>query len=245
MTALVHDPIVFQSPASPVAREVAERALTRQPGLAWPAKLVAAPDGATGLVSEVPRLVEPSVGAALVRQAAHASLAWLDDDAPDGAPPDDDAASEGLEDLLSEAPHPFRRLDDGGYGLDVAHEGVVGRIEVRATAAGGLWLSARGAVGVGDGRSLPALVAFALEVNRRLRVARLSVGAGGGSAAWLVWDAVLPAGLPAGRALEEGVGAVATARALSEGALRALADPTVAEAFLALRTNRRPVRRRR
>ena len=81
---------------------------------------------------------------------------------------------------------------------------------------------------------------YALEANRRLRVGRISVGTGGGAAAWVVWDAVLPAELPPEAALREGVGAVATARALTEAPLRALADPTIADAYLALRTNSRP-----
>ena len=95
-------------------------------------------------------------------------------------------------------------------------------------------------MGVGDGRSFPALVRYALETNRRLRLARLSLGTGGGAAAWVVWDAVIPAELPLAAALREGVGAVTAARALTEAPLRALADPIVADAYLALRTNGRP-----
>jgi hypothetical protein len=56
----------------------------------------------------------------------------------------------------------------------------------------------------------------------------------------VVWDAVLPPELPREAALREGVGAVATARASTEAALRALATPAIADAYLALRTNSRP-----
>ena len=89
------------------------------------------------------------------------------------------------------------------------------------------------------------IIRYALEANSRLRLSRVSIGSGGGSAAWVIWDAVLPAEVPAEAALHEGVGAVATARALTEAALRALGTPAVADAYLALRTNSRPVATRR
>ncbi len=247
MRRLADDPVVFLSSVLPVPEELAERALPRQPNLPWPAKLVQFESGEAGLVAEVPRLVEPRAGAALARQAVEGAHVWLNAAEPD---PDtttiDGWSAEELEELLDEAPYPWRLLEDGVCRLDVAHDGVVGRMELRRVTAGGLRLCGQGAVGVGDGRSLLAQTRYALEANSRLRLARVSLGGGGGSAAWVVWDVVLPGEVPLEAALREGVGAVATARAVTEVALRALATPAVAEAYLALRANSRPgVSRRR
>jgi hypothetical protein len=237
----VGDPVVFVSRLLPVPEEQAESALSRQPDLPWPAKLVGSEGGESGIVAEVPRLVPADAGAALVRRAVEQARAWLDDveAAPDPTP-QPVTTDDALEELLDGSVYSWRRLEDGAYGLDVTHGGVVGRQELRPLSARGLRLCARGAVGVGAGRSFLALTRYALEANRRLRVGRISVGTGGGAAAWVVWDAVLPAELPLEAALREGVGAVATARALTEAPLRALADPTIADAYLALRTNSRP-----
>lgn len=247
MRRLAHDPVVFLSSVLPVPEQRAESALPRQPGLPWSAKLVRSESGQVGLVGEVPRLVESCVGAALAREAVERARAWLDEAEPDpGATSSEGFAAEELEELLGEIRHPWRLLDDGACRLDVAHGGVVGRMELRRARAGGLWLCGRGAVGVGDGRSFLAQTRYALEANGRLRVARVSVGTGGGSAAWVVWDVVLPPELPREAALREGVGAVAAARASTEAALRALATPAIADAYLSLRTNVRPgVTRRR
>jgi len=241
MRRFAHDPVVFQSSILPVPEPLAESALPRQPGLPWPAKLARSESGEVGLVGEVPRLVESRVGAALAHEAVERARVWLDEGEPDpGATSGESFTAEGLEELLGESPHPWQLLEDGACRLDVAHGGVVGRMELRRVRAGGLWLCGRGAVGVGDGRSFLAQTRYALEANSRLRVARVSVGSGGGSAAWVVWDAVLPPELPREAALREGVGAVATARASTEAALRALATPAIADAYLALRTNSRP-----
>jgi hypothetical protein len=246
MTRLASDPVVFLSRVLPVPETLAESSLPRQPGLPWPAKLVRFESGDVGLLGEVPRLVEPSAGAGLARQAVEGARAWLDAaEAPGGTMGPGWTEAELVE-LLAEAPFPWRLLEDGQCRLDVALDGVVGRVELGRLTAGGLRLCARGAVGVGEGRSFLAQTRYALEANSRLRVARVSVGSGGGAAAWVAWDAVLPPELPLEAALREGVGAVATARASTEAALRALATPAIAEAYLALRTNSRPdVTRRR
>jgi hypothetical protein len=246
MRRLANDPVVFLSGVLPVPQQLAESALARQPGLPWPAKLVRCESGEVGLVGEVPRLVEPRAGAAIVRRAVEAARVWLDAAEPDPAATSSDAwTAEELEDLLDETAYPWQLLEDGACRLDVTHDGVVGRMELRRVTAGGLRLCGRGAVGVGDGRSFLAQTRYALEANSRLRLARVSVGSGGGSAAWVVWDVVLPGEVPLEAALREGVGAVATARAVTEAALRALATPAVAEAYLALRTNSRPGNSRR
>ena len=238
MTAGGADPVVVQSRFLPVLREVAHRALPRQPELPWPAKLVLSREGTPGLVAEVPRLGARAQAAELADQALLAGRAWLDDEAPESAPANREAGE--LEALLEAGPHPWSRLEEGGYRLDVEHRGVVGRMRLEPFPTGALHLLAEGAVGLGDASAWDVLRDYALEVNGRLRLARVSVGSGGGPAAWVVWDVVLPAGLPQERALGEGVGALVAARALTEESLRALAVPAGADRYRSLRANGRP-----
>lgn len=237
MTSYGTDPVVIQSGFLPVPRQEALCALQRQPELPWPAKLILSRDGTAGLVAEVPQLGPHARSFELAEESLAAARSWLADGP---AEPQSQALEDPeLEALLSAGPEPWSREDDGGYRLDITHRGVVGRLRLEGCATGALHLIARGAVGLEEPSAVEALAEYALEVNGRLRLTRVSVGSGGGAAVWVVWDLVLPSGLPRERALREGVGAVVAGRALTEESLRALAVPTVADAYLSLRANGR------
>lgn len=232
------DPVVFETELWPVPAARAVAALARQPGLAAPAKLVRSRAGETGLVGEVPRLAGLADGPGLAERALAAARAWLEggwleggEPSPAGGP-----APERVERALAEGPYAFARLAADRWRVDADPDGVVARLEVAAAGPDAVRVVAEGAVALPGPECFGALSAFALAANRRLRLARLSLRAGAGSAR-VTWDCVVPVCLPLAEALREALEAVAAARALCAGPLRALANPALAELYLSLRAD--------
>jgi len=152
---------------------------------------------------------------------------------------------EALEEALASLPFAWRRLEDGSHRLDVEHEGVLARLGLETRWPGSVRVVATGAVALRGPSALEALAHFALETNRRLRLARLCVARAGDAVASVVWDAVLPGSLDLHAALPAAIEAVAAARALTERSLRALADERLASPYLTRRMNDRPAQERR
>jgi hypothetical protein len=84
---------------------------------------------------------------------------------------------------------------------------------------------------MGAPESRAALLRFALEANARMRLTRLTVVPEAGQAR-VRWDVVLPRCVELERALPAAIEAVVGGHAASHTALRALAHPVVARAYL-------------
>ena len=81
-----------------------------------------------------------------------------------------------------------------------------------------------------------AIEVFALESNRRLRRARISVVRGDDEIVRVIWDAVAPSEPALGACLPPLVDAVSGARSETQRALSALSCDAVAQAYLNQRT---------
>ena len=241
-------PLQLEATSEPLALPLALAALPRQPDLAAPAKLVLLRGGEAALMVEIPHALPRADGEALVLRALEAGHRWLDEDdnAADGtAGPagstrgngsgsGNETAWESVEQVLGELAWSWRPLESGGYRVDVGGPDGSFRVQIDALPApsGGLHLSTSAAVRVGAPEAKRALPHFALESNRRLRLARLGVTATGAERARAVWEVVLPAPLPLERTLRGALEAVVGARVATARALGALGEPQVAGAYL-------------
>jgi hypothetical protein len=219
--------------------ECLRAALPAQPDLCAPAKLALAPGGGAELWAEVPRQRDLAPAKRLAERALDQALAWLSGAAAAPAP-SARAASRGeeIEAALAALPWEYSRDADGSHRLHARDPRDPARILVAERTGGCVAVSTATWLRLPRPRALDALAHFALEANRRLRLARLSVAPRSGGAAQVVWDAILPAKLPADPALGELAAAVAGARALTARPLAALADPRVAETYLGARASR-------
>jgi hypothetical protein len=93
-------------------------------------------------------------------------------------------------------------------------------------------VSSHSAVIANDIVAVEAQAHFALEANRRLRVARLGVVGSSNGAVQTVWDAVVPGVVPVERVLPAAIDAVLFARLETGRELSALSDPQIAAAYL-------------
>jgi hypothetical protein len=251
-------PLQLEATSEPLALSRALAALPRQLELAAPAKLVLLRGGEAALMAEIPRALSPADGEALARRALEAGRRWLGEGGgaadPSGRARGNGAdsgdvsdrgngsdggngngmAREPVEQVLGELAWSWRPLESGGYRVDVGGPDGSFRVQIDAlpTPAGGLHLSTSAAVRVGAPEAKRALPHFALESNRRLRLARLGVTATGGERARAVWEVVLPAPLPLERTLRGALEAVVGARVATARALGALGEPQVAGAYL-------------
>jgi hypothetical protein len=143
-------------------------------------------------------------------------------------------AREPVEQVLGELAWSWRLLENGGYRVDVGGPNGSFRVQIDALPApdGGLHLTTSAAVQVEAPDAKRAIPHFALESNRRLRLARLCVTATGAERARAVWEVVLPAPLPLERTLRGALDALVGARVSTARALGALGDPQVAGAYL-------------
>jgi hypothetical protein len=88
---------------------------------------------------------------------------------------------------------------------------------------------------VEEGLGAVAMRLLALEANRRLRFARISVSEADGRAMRIVWDAVLPGELADTAAMERAIEALIGARAETLRPLRALGRASIASKYTDLR----------
>jgi hypothetical protein len=240
------DPFVVEAWAAPLPRALVLERLALQPELEQPAKLVLSGGGEPALLAEVAHRGDPRAAEPQARDALRAALAWIKGDGrtqPNGAAPID------LAELLASLPWGSERREDGSYYVSTQDGGVSARLLVQALGAASLRVSSSTSLKVDAPSAGRALPLFALEVNRRLRLARLSVTGIAEGSADVVWDAVLHAPSIAGaspdaarleQALLEVTTAVAGARGETLRTLRALGTPRVAETYMRLRAGKDP-----
>ena len=228
-----HGPLHLEATSEPIALRSAIAALERQPELAAPVKLVLLRAGDAALMAEIPRALSRTVSEDLAFRALETGWRWLaDGDAGAAAGGDDAMLFERVEGVLEELHWSWERLESGGYRVDAEGTEGIYRVRIGALADGELRLSTSTTVRAHAIEAKRALLHFALESNRRLRLARLAVATSEGERARVVWDAVLPAALPPERTLIGAVEAVVGARAATGRALGALGDPRVARSYL-------------
>jgi hypothetical protein len=231
----------LEATSEPIAIRSAFAALERQPELAAPVKLVALGAGEAALMAEIPRALAEAVCEDLARRALEAGWRWLEGgDAKASAGGDDAKLFERVERALEELRWSWKRLEGGGYRVDAEVPEGVYRVTIAALAVGELRLSTSTTVRSRTVETRRALLHFALESNRRLRLARLTVAEAEGERARAVWDAVLPAVLPPESTLIDAVEAVVDARVATGRALGALGDPRVAQSYLRLQEGGAP-----
>jgi hypothetical protein len=205
-------------------------AIVRHAELTAPAKLSLAPGGEVELLAEVLR-TSGTDAAKLARSALDLGRAWLSGETPIGgsAPPDD----EDLAGALAELPETWvwERGDDGDFHVHATAFGESVRLTVRTT-AGGAQVLARSALPAPDPAVGRALARFALETNRRLRLARIGVSMNEGETCAVTWDAVTPAGVDLAGVVPAVVEAVVRAHAATRRSMRALAHVQIAAAYL-------------
>lgn len=230
MTQLEIESLVCVARSGPLPSSVLS-ALGRQFACEAPVKLARAVDGRPELRAEVLRRSGKDA-AKLARDALDAGQVWLAGDAPRhrGAAPTPDEVAAGLEELPPA--WAWEPDEEDGFHVHATGFGAMLRLGVRSC-AGGAQVIARSALPSQQAGSHRALVQFALDANRRFRLARLSVGAEVGRPTAVCWDAVVPAdGL--GRDLPAAVEAVVAAHAATLLPLRALCQEPVAGSYLAL-----------
>jgi len=231
------------------------RGLATQPSLPLPACYLLDARGRPALRAEVPRVAPLPACKKLAHEALDAALARARTVSTPGstaaasappASPDADAApvavaafdAAALEaaarDALEQTGFPFERAGpgfavhvDGGAAPSTRVEVSRGEVGLRARIERSLRLATPSC--------LHAMARYALELNHRLRFARVAVDGTAFDVAHVVWDAVLPEALPLARTLGGAIEAVAVARAVSNDVFTALADERVAQAYLRLR----------
>ena len=219
-------------------------AISRQTELLAPAKLALAPGGECELRAEVLRSSDVDAPK-LARSALDLARAWLSEEPPGGEATRWDG--EDLAGALAELPAAWvwERGDADEFRIHATAFGESVRLTVRA-AAGGAQVIARSALATPDPGVHPALARFALETNRRLRLARIGVSTADDETSSVSWDAVAPPGVDLAGWLPALVEAVVRAHAATRRSLRALCHDAIARTYLDARKpapRRRPVPR--
>lgn len=226
-----HEPPLVVARSGPVPVADALLALARLPELDAPARPALRPGGGAEWIAELWTEGEPAAAGARAQEALGRARAWLAAPAPalPGEPCGADATAIecALAALAGEGD--WRCEGPGRYRAHARVGGDHARLHVRALAGGAVHARTDTVLAAGEPRVRLAMALFALETNRRLRLARLSARPDADGALAVVWDAVCPtatSGLPAT------LHAVAAARAATRHALAALAHPVVAETYL-------------
>jgi hypothetical protein len=227
------------------------RNLSRQSALMAPAKLTLSPAGLALLLAEVPASDDRERGAETVRAALRTAALWVsghgptDDRGREGRAPDatEASAARWIEDALGTLAWTWERDDGDAYRIVAASASAAARLAPVAQGRGvRVWLEPRPLRTAAPGVEL-AIRLFALEVNARFRLARLSVGGpgdGGSSGVLTVaWDTVVLPDVGGVRWLALAIEALAVADAETRRALRALTTATVAAAYVGGRDPRR------
>ena len=223
------------------------QALERQTELLAPAKLALSPDGDCELRAEVLRVNGTDVSK-LARGALDRGRAWLTGVAlPPGAPAQDPAPHNAPDAELAEAidelppAWAWQPAEEGGFRVHATAFGESVRISAHAVAGGAQVMARSTLMPDPDPDAGPALIHFALDTNRRLRLARIGLarrdgdpGSSGNSGTMLAvtWDSVTPPGVELSNVLPATVEAVVRAHAASRRSLLALCHGAVARLYL-------------
>ena len=242
-TTIFEERVVAVTLECPTMRE-ALRGAAKQPSSELPVRYLLGPDGRPRMRAEIPRVLADVDCEKLAHEAIEAALLGPLCDPPEAewrnrreqTRVDGRDASE-LEDapaaVLDEHGWPWQPCD-GGWRVHVAvGDGPAARLEAERRPDGlHVWADARLRV---SSVSLLAQAFYALELNHRLRIARVSVDAPGLDVVHAFWDAFLPCAVPVELALAPMLEAVAFARAVSLRPLAALGVPEMAAAYMKVR----------
>jgi hypothetical protein len=246
------DGIVGQAAMPLPGVAAALRSLSRQSLLLAPAKVALSMAGTAVLLVEVLASGDRERATDAIRAALDAATIWMNGDgagahvaAAQGENADESRETEALrwiEDTLSTLEWTWERDDQGTFRVTGSSAEGVARIAPVADGRGvRVWHEARLLRATAPSVA-QAVRLFALEVNARFRLARLSVGErddGAGSRVILgVWDTVVLPDIDGVQWLGQAVEALAVADVETRRALRALTDATIAEAYIAARDPR-------
>jgi hypothetical protein len=229
------DPFTIEALVAPLPAELVYRSLRRQPELAAPAKLVLSDLGEAGILAEIPRNGALYDGEQHARDGVEQALSWLDGTGLASPSCAGAAESTRLQETVASLPWTCERDEKGAYEVRVAEDCIQARVRIELSGGRFSRVTTSSAVPAASSDSDAALLIFALETSRRLRLVRLSVDESGSGARRVVWDVVLPLAICGDVLLTEAVSSLVGARAATTPALRALGDPEVARAYLELR----------
>jgi len=217
---------------APLGFDDALAALARQATLAVPVKVMRGHPGGSALLAEIPfegdlERCRRDAGAAL-----DAALAWLARGPAAVESTEDRCAA--LEEAVATLGWTMEAGTDGEFAARTSPPGAP--LRIRALAGGALRVAHLAtALRVPDARSGHAVRLLALEANAWLRLARLGVSGPPAGVLHVERDVILPAGITLERWLGEAAHALDAAQRETGRALRALATPEVAAAYLAAR----------
>lgn len=232
---LVSESRVVCALAAPLPVERVTRALVRQPELEVAAKLVVH-DGRGAVLAEVPRSGSTARCESLALRAAERALAWV----ASAQPPAQEAAGpavdrEDVETVLAGLGWDWDSPSGEAWRVHAGDAALACTLELRATGGGVHVETAQPALRLDGAQALRAAQRYALEVSRRLVLARLSVAPTVEGHGRAVWDAFLPGELARADTLLWTIEAVIHARALTARPLHALGQRNVARAFRRIR----------
>jgi hypothetical protein len=230
----------------PLPLETARLGMSRQQELIAPVKFSLTPDGNSGCaIAEIPLVADPHDCEKLAGQALDMLEAWIESgyspqaaatsggETPQVARDTDDPIDSEIARTLDEIGWSWETTGETGYRVHlVTDAGSLGRVEIQRIGSNAVRASSVSTVEVNSIIARDALDHFALESNRRLRIARITVSSAEGEATQLVWDAVAPAALPVAAVLPRLIDSVGFARSETNLALVALSDESIAAAYL-------------
>ncbi len=210
-----------------------------------PVKFALTAEGSGCAIAEIARVADPHDCEKLAGQALDGLESWIDRGCPANGEARWDRESPVIARDTADAVdlEIARSLDEIGWSWEAIGEASyrvhattgsssIGRLKIDRIGSSALRVSSESTVRVNDVVAKEALAHFALEANRRLRIARLTVADADDEAMTLVWDAIAPAVLPVSAVLPRLVEAVAFARAETSLVLVALADERIANVYL-------------
>ncbi len=246
------EPTLVAVTTQPLPFDTARVGLSHQLDFIAPVKFGLTAEGTGCAIAEIARVADPHDCEKLAGQALDGLESWIDRGCPangearwDGESPviardTADAADLEITGSLDKIGWSWEAVGEASYRVHATTDsGSIGRLEIDRIGSNALRVSSVSTVRVSDVVAKEALAHFALEANRRLRIARLTVPDTDDEAMQLVWDAVAPAELPVSAILPRLIEAVAFARAETSLALVALADECIANVYL---DHRFPVR---
>lgn len=238
------EPTLIEAFAGPIPMEQVRSALSEQAELPAPAKLIVSEHGDGGLLAEIPRIGERSRCEMSAHAAIEAAFAWLRGkvSVPIPASAKGDWLAEGaVEKALERLPWPWEAVDDRTYRIHATDGLADCRVEIHLYEGQLRVSTAPMALRANTPPVVEALQLFALEANRTLRLARLTITEAKETIVRALWDAYLPSTIEPDPALSEIVAAVVCARAETAPALRALRDPRLSFTYLQRRSPVEPL----
>lgn len=248
------EPTLVAAITQPLPLDTTRLGLAHQLDCLAPVKFALTPQGDGCAIAEIPRTANLHDCEKLASQALDGVESWIDRGFPASGETQAERESQGvalgaagsvdseIATSLDKIGWSWEEGEGATYRVFVTTaSGSIGRVKIQRMGSNALHVSSESTVQVSDVVAMEALAHFALDTNRRLRIARLTVSDADGEAIRLVWDAIAPAELGVSVALPRLIEAVAFARADTSLALVALADECIAALYL---DHRFPVQRK-